>query len=76
MPLSNVKRTLDSIFQRGNKTEELSAGPGREIPVIIVSGMEGDEAVKAKLHGAYEVFAKPCFIEKLLGSVKRALAGE
>jgi CheY-like chemotaxis protein len=47
---------------------------GRNIPVIIVSGMGGAEAVKAKLQGAYEVFAKPCAIEELLDSVRRALA--
>jgi len=47
---------------------------GRNIPVIIVSGMGGVEVVKPKLHGAYEVFAKPSVIEELLGSVRQALA--
>jgi DNA-binding NtrC family response regulator len=47
---------------------------GRNIPVIIVSGMGVAEVVKAKLHGAYEVFAKPCVIEELLGSIRQALA--
>jgi DNA-binding NtrC family response regulator len=44
--------------------------------VIIVSGMGGAEIVKAKLGGAYEVFAKPYVIEELLDSVRRALAEE
>jgi DNA-binding NtrC family response regulator len=49
---------------------------GRNIPVIILSGTGGTEAVKAKLHGAYEVFAKPCVIDELLDAVKKALGRE
>jgi PleD family two-component response regulator len=48
----------------------------KNIPVIIVSGMGGAGTVTAKLRGAYEVFAKPCVIEELLDSVRRALAKE
>jgi DNA-binding NtrC family response regulator len=49
---------------------------GRNIPVIIVSGVGGAEAVNAKLRGAYEIFVKPCAIEELLDSVRKALAKE
>lgn len=46
------------------------------IPVIIVSGMGGAGTLTAKMRGAYEVFAKPCVVEKLLDSVRIALAKE
>ena len=46
----------------------------KNIPVFIVSGMGG--TVTTKLRGAYEVFAKPCVVEELLDSVRRALPKE
>jgi CheY-like chemotaxis protein len=46
----------------------------RHIPVIIVSGNVGAEAVGAKIRGAYEVFEKPYSFEELLVAINCALA--
>jgi DNA-binding NtrC family response regulator len=46
----------------------------RHIPVIIVSGNAGAEAMSAKIRGAFEVFEKPYRFEELLVAVRCALA--
>lgn len=81
LPNLNVDLVISDLNSPGMNGMQLLAEmrreeKGRHIPVLIVSGMGGAEVVIAKLQGAYEAFAKPCVIEELLSSVRRALAEE
>ena len=81
LPTLSVDLVISDIYSpRMNGLEFLKAmkrdEKGRTIPVIIISGSLGPEAVNAKFQGAYATFSKPPKIEEVLVAVKRALSKE